>query len=107
MAQIIAKSMAAKIDGPFVMVLIGVRTNQLRNINKWLPVFQSMPAILDSLVPNPDTGLLGNRYQPGFLNSSAVQYWRAFEDLHAYACDRSEKQYPAWAALTRKVGTNG
>ena len=107
MAQIIPQRMAAEIDGPFVVFLIGMRINKFWKINKWLPVFQAMPAMLDELVANPDSGLLGFRYQPGFPNFSVVQYWRSFEHLHTYARDRSGKHYPAWAAFNRKVGTNG
>ena len=102
MAQIIPQRMAAEIVGPFVVVLIVVRTNKFRNINKWLPVFQAMPAMLDELVPNPDPGLLGFRYQPGFPNFSVAQYWRSFGHLHAYARDRSGKALPCVGGVQPK-----
>ena len=107
MAQIIPQRMAAEIDGSFVVFLIGMRINKLWKVHKWLPVFRAMPAMLEELSANPDSGLLGFRYQPGFPNFSVVQYWRSFEHLHTYARDRRGWHYPAWAAFNWKVGMNG
>ena len=84
MAQIIPERVAAKIDAPFVVFLIGMRLNKVWKVNEWLPVLRAMPAMLQELTDNPESGLLHFRYQPGFPNLSVVQYWRSFEHLHAY-----------------------
>jgi Domain of unknown function (DUF4188) len=36
-----------------------------------------------------------------------VQYWRSFEQLHAYAHAKNLAHLPAWAEFNRKVGGNG
>ena len=36
-----------------------------------------------------------------------LQYWRSFEQLHAYAHARDKHHLPAWTALNRAVGGNG
>jgi hypothetical protein len=36
-----------------------------------------------------------------------VQYWRSFEQLHAYAHAKDKEHLPAWAEFNRRVGGNG
>ena len=36
-----------------------------------------------------------------------LQYWRSFEQLHAYAHAKDAEHLPAWAAFNRRVGGNG
>jgi Domain of unknown function (DUF4188) len=36
-----------------------------------------------------------------------LQYWRSFEQLHAYAHARNLEHLPAWADFNRRVGGNG
>ena len=36
-----------------------------------------------------------------------LQYWRDFDSLEAYARDRDQKHWPAWAAFNKAVGSDG
>jgi hypothetical protein len=36
-----------------------------------------------------------------------IQYWRSFEQLHAYAHARDAKHLPAWAEFNRRIGSDG
>ena len=49
MAEIIDRRISAKIDGDFVVFLIGMRINKLWKIWQWLPVALAMPRMLKEL----------------------------------------------------------
>lgn len=36
-----------------------------------------------------------------------IQYWRDFDSLEAYARDRRQSHWPAWAAFNNAVGNDG
>jgi hypothetical protein len=38
---------------------------------------------------------------------AVFQYWRRFEQLHAYAHARDAKHLPAWAEFNRRIGGDG
>lgn len=98
---------AAKIEGDFVVFLIGARINRLALVHKWLPVVRAMPRMLKELAKRPELGLM---HAEGFLQGRTVmvlQYWRSFEQLHAYAHAKDLEHLPAWAEFNRKVGGNG
>ena len=98
---------AATLEGDFVVFIIGARINQLWNIRKWLPVTQAMPRMLQELFAQPELGLL--HAQP-FLSSgptaSTVQYWRSYDQLHAYAHAQTGAHLPAWAAFNKAARGN-
>ena len=107
MAKVVNGRFAAELDGDFVVFLIGMRINRLLLPHKWLPVAMAMPRMLRELARRKELGLLGAR---GFVSGRTVllvQYWRSFEQLHAYACARDKEHLPAWAAFNRRVGGNG
>ena len=79
--QVIPRRMSAKIDGDFVVFIIGMRVNKPWKVHKWVPVFLAMPRMLKELEKRKDAGLLG--VQSAGL--TLVQYWRSFEALEAYA----------------------
>lgn len=84
MSKVIEDRMAAKIEGDFVVFLIGMRINKPWKINKWLPAFLAMPKMIKELqrLPKEETGFLGHTtIGVGVL----VQYWRSFDRLEAYA----------------------
>lgn len=98
---------SAKMEGDFVVFLIGVRINRILLLNKWLPVFLAMPRMLAELRSRPELGLLHAEF---FLRGRTIlvlQYWRSFDQLHAYAHARDQAHLPAWAAFNRAVGGNG
>jgi hypothetical protein len=98
---------AAEIDGDFVVFLIGMRINRLLQPQKWLPVAMAMPRMLRELAQQKELGLLAAR---GYFSGRTVmvlQYWRSFDQLHAYAIAKDKAHLPAWAEFNRRVGGNG
>lgn len=100
MAQVSAKRVTARIEGDFVVFLIGMRINKPWKVHKWLPVFLAMPRMIRELTKNPASGFLGH-----VLTSSViVQYWRSFEHLESYARDGDQSHWPAWVEFNKRVG---
>src|SRR6058998_3213266 len=99
MATIYTQKMSAKMDGEFVVFLIGMRINKPWKVHKWLPVFLAMPRMLKELSRHPELGLLGYQAFPGII----VQYWRSFDHLEAYA-QGNQSHRSAWTAFYRRGG---
>jgi hypothetical protein len=102
MAKIIPKKVAAKIEGDFVVFLIGMRINKPLKIHKWLPVFVAMPKMIRELQRQPESGFLGHVQTLGVI----VQCWRSFEHLEAYARSRDHLHWPAWVDFNKRVGNS-
>ena len=107
MAQVNNGRFTAQIEGEFVVFLIGMRINRLLLVHKWLPVAMAMSPMLRELIQHPEMGLLHARSFVSGRTVMVLQYWRSFEQLHAYAHARDLKHLPAWAEFSRKVGGNG
>jgi hypothetical protein len=98
---------ATRIEGPFVVFLIGFRINRPLAFHKWMPVGQSMGPMLRELYANPELGFLAGHtslYWPGVM---MTQYWRSFDHLVAYAQSRNAAHLPAWRAFNQRVGNDG
>jgi hypothetical protein len=107
MPTIHAGRYSARIEGPFVIFLIGFRINRLFAFNKWLPVAQAMSPMLNELYANPKLGFLAAQtslYWPGI---TMTQYWRSFDQLVDYAQSRNAAHLPAWKAFNQSVGDDG
>jgi hypothetical protein len=91
--------MSAKVDGDFVVFLIGMRVNKLWKVHKWLPVFLAMPTMLKELKNKPASGLLGVES----AGLTIIQYWRSFDALEAYARARDGLHWPAWMAFNKRM----
>jgi hypothetical protein len=107
MAEIFRGRFAGRIDGDFVVFLIGMRVNKPHQVHKWMPVVRAMPRMLAELKRRPELGLL---HAESYLSGRTVmvlQYWRSFELLHAYAHAKDLEHLPAWAAFNRAIGGNG
>jgi hypothetical protein len=102
MATVVSRRVTAKIDGDFVVFLIGVRINRPWKVHKWLPVVRAMPRMIRELEARPESGFLGCINTLGVI----VQYWRSFEHLEAYARDQSQLHWPAWLAFNKSVGSS-
>jgi hypothetical protein len=107
MATIHNGRFTVKIEGDFVVFLIGMRINRLLLVHKWLPVSRAMPRMLKELFQHKEMGLLHAQSFFGGRTVMVVQYWRSFEHLHAYAHARDLAHLPAWTEFNRKVGGNG
>jgi hypothetical protein len=97
----------ARIDGDFVVFLIGMRVNKPFKPHKWLPVFVAMRPMLKELEADPTSGFLG--YSQGFLagGPAIVQYWRSFEDLERYSRAAGARHLPAWRRFNKRVRASG
>jgi len=107
MEDIFAARYTARVEKPIVLFLIGMRFNNLLAVGKWFPVARAMPRMLAELSKKPESGLLFYR---SYLSGRVVlvqEYWESFDKLLAYAHDRAGQHFPAWAAFTRSIGTNG
>ena len=107
MAKVFPGRFTAQIEGDFVVFLIGMRVNRPLLVHKWLPVAAAMPRMIKELRQHPELGLLHAQFFVSGLTIMNVQYWRSFNQLHAYAHTRDNEHMPAWAAFNRKVGGNG
>jgi hypothetical protein len=98
--------MTAKIEGDFVVFLIGMRINRFWKFHKWIPVAKAMPKMIKELSMKPESGFLGFQIYGG-IPPVIVQYWRSFEHLEAYAKDKNGFHYPAWKEFNTKIKSNG
>ena len=102
----IQKRMSGRIDGDFVVFLIGMRINRWWKVHRWLRVSRAMPRMLRELAAQPELGFLGGEQWFG-RTTILVSYWRSMEQLMAYAKSRTAAHLPAWRDFNRLVGTNG
>ncbi|MCC5578674.1 DUF4188 domain-containing protein [Microtetraspora sp. AC03309] len=95
--------MSARMEGDFVVFLIGMRINRFRSLRKWLPVARAMGPMVKELRADPALGLL---HFESFFNGRTtimVQYWRSTDHLMAYAKDREASHWPAWKRFFREA----
>lgn len=93
----------AKIDGDFVVFVIGARLdlrNPVRSLRD-LGGQRGMQHMLQYLTEQPEKGLLG--YESFGLTTS-VQYWRSFAHLERFASDTDDPHLDVWRKYWRRVG---
>lgn len=106
MSKTINDRMFAKMEGDFVVFLIGMRINSFWKINKWFPVIMAMPRMLKELMCKPESGMISMHNWFG-RTTILVQYWKSFDHLEAYAKDKSGEHYPAWREFNQKIRKSG
>lgn len=106
MAQVRSGRFAAQIEGDFVVFLIGARINQLWAVQRWFPVTQAMPRMLQELAAQPELGLLHAEFFLSWRTVNVLQYWRSYDHLHAYAHARDKQHLPAWAEFQKRSRGN-
>ena len=106
MSSVIPARRTGRIEGEFVVFLIGMRVNRWWKIHKWLSVAMAMPRMLRELGQNPELGFLGQESWFG-RTTVMISYWRSIDHLLAYAKSTSGAHLPAWKAFNKAVGTNG
>jgi len=107
MAKVFPGRFTARLEGSFVVFLIGVRVNRLLVPHKWIPTVAAMPPMLTELYKQPESGFLGAYTSMYWRGLMVVQYWRSFDHLIAYAKARDAKHLPAWKAFNQRVGNDG
>jgi hypothetical protein len=95
--------MSARMEGDFVVFLIGMRINRFRSLRKWLPVAMAMPPMIKELRADPAHGLLGFESFFNGRTTLMVQYWRSTDHLIAYAKNREATHWPAWKRFFREA----
>lgn len=106
MSKINKQRTTARIEGDFVVFIIGMRINKLWKLHKWIPVVAAMPKMLKELMSKPELGLLGFQNLGG-ISPVMIQYWRSFEHLEAYAKNKDAAHLPAWKEFNKKISENG
>lgn len=97
--------MTARLDGDFVVFLIGMRFNRLWRVDRWAPVVAAMPRMLRELAQKPELGFLHGESYFG-RTTLMLLYWRSLDPLLAYAKAKDARHLPAWAAFN-PGGTDG
>ena len=106
MNGVIPQRLAARMEGEFVVFLIGMRVNRWWKILKWFRTALAMPRMVKELEANPELGYLGSESWFG-RTTIMVQYWRSMEHLHEYAKSRRSAHLPAWKRFNEIIGTSG
>lgn len=107
MAKIFAGRYSARIEGPFVVFLIGMRVNQVWAVRKWGPTAAAMGPMLNELYRHPEMGFLGGHASLYWRGVMVTQYWRSFDHLVSYAQARDAQHLPAWRRFNQTVGGDG
>ena len=107
MTKVLPGRYTAQSDEPFVVFLIGMRINKLFAVRRWMRVAAAMPRMIAELKRDPKLGLLHAEFVLYWRGVAVLQYWRSFEQLHAYAHARDAKHLPAWAEFNRRIGGDG
>ena len=98
--------LTARLEGGFVVFLIGMRINNPLLIHKWWPVATAMPRMLKELHRQPERGFLHS--EMWFSRTLILlQYWRSMEHLMNYAKAKEAAHLPAWQAFNKAIGANG
>jgi len=104
MSTIFQGRYTSRIEGPFVVFLIGIRINRLLAPHQWWATFQAMPPMIRELYANPSLGFLSAEYSIVWRGVNLTQYWRSFDHLLAYAHARDTCHLPAWKAFNQSAG---
>ncbi len=97
---------SARLEGDFVVFLIGMRVNRPWKVREWFPVATAMPRMLRWLDQHPEAGLLA--WHNAWIKGPAViQYWRSFEDLARFARAEDQPHLPAWKQFNQVVRGSG
>ena len=94
-----------KIEGDFVVFLIGARLNSKLHVLRSLLDLggrRGMNHMLEYLTDHPEKGLLG--YQTSGISLMNVQYWRSFEHLERFAKDESDPHLATWRSYWKRLG---
>jgi hypothetical protein len=97
----------ARLDGDFVVFLIGMRINRPWKPHKWLRVAAAMRPMIRELEADAASGFLGATQGLLAGGPALVQYWRSFEHLERYARSRDALHLPAWREFNRRVRDSG
>jgi hypothetical protein len=107
MAPIINRKVAAHIDKPIVVFLIGMRVNRWWDFRRWFAVFSAMPKMLRELGKHPEIGFLHAEMFFTPPRTLMVQYWKSYDQLEHFARDPDKTHFPAWREYNKLVRGTG
>ena len=101
MADILEGRWTAKIDGDFVVFLIGARVGNPFRARRAIPLLGQMRKMLADLEKDQgtsarDRGFLGYQNHGIGPIGVIVQYWRSFDDLERFARDPGDRHAQVW-----------
>jgi len=104
MAEINQGRWTARIEGDFVVFVIGARLSARHPVRSFqdLGGNRGMRHMLDYLMQHPEKGLLG--YQSHLPSLTTVQYWRSFDHLERFAKDENDPHLAPWRSYWKRVG---
>lgn len=105
-AAVATERMSARIEGPFVVFLIGARINKPWRVRDWWRVARAMGPMMRELLRRPELGLLAQQSWWSLRGPLLVQYWRSAEHLERFANDASLPHRQAWLDFYRYVDTS-
>jgi hypothetical protein len=99
----------ARIEGDFVVFLIGSRINQWWKIYKFKWIGDAFGAMLTTLAQNPEKGYLGGEsfFNLGTRIGINVTYWRSYDALERFAHDKNDVHLGPWREFNQKIGNDG
>jgi hypothetical protein len=107
MQNVIRDRMTHEYDGELVVFRVGLRINDWRRPDLWVPPFRSLRRMLRELSEDPESGLLGATTHIDRDGPSQTQYWSSLDKLYAYARSGATSHRTAWnifSRATRKTG---
>lgn len=104
---VVPARMTARLDGDFVVFVIGMRVNRWWKFHKWVPVATAMGPMLRKLFSEPELGLLGARTMLTWRGVTMIQYWRSVEQLERFARDPDLPHREPWLRFFRAGGMDG
>src|SRR6266540_4258588 len=92
----------AKIEGDFVVFLIGAYVAKPWRLITAIKVARAMSRMVKELEANPQLGYLGQEQWAG-RTGIQVQYWRSRQHLMDYARARDSQHLPAWREFNQLI----
>jgi len=92
----------AKIEGDFVVFLIGAHISKPWKVLSVIKVARAMSAMMKELEGNPQLGYLGQE-QFGGASGVQIQYWRTKQHLMDYARSKDSTHLPAWKHFNQVI----
>lgn len=99
--------MTVQIDDEVVLILLGARVNNWLRVADWWPAVTGMNKMVKELQKHPEAGLLNVGLYAKPPNFLAVQYWKSFAALEAYATSKDKLHRPAWQWFNSKGAKSG
>jgi hypothetical protein len=109
MAEVKPGRFTAQVDGPFVVLRLGIRVNRPFHFWKWIPTLRTTVPLLRGLLRDQVPGLLGGFPMLLYWQSGIgiIQYWRSFEDLERFACSKGNGYQALWNRYETSPGADG